>query len=53
MIILSIGGRGAAVEFRPSTPAWVLEELLTPTGYVNRVPTVVAGQDIDNFEIEN
>lgn len=44
LIILAVGGRGAAVEFRPSTPDWVLDKLLKPTGYINRVPTMTANE---------
>lgn len=49
-IILAIGGRGAAVEFRPSTPDWVVDEILKPTGYVNRVPKMTADDDASVVE---
>lgn len=36
--ISAFGGRGCAVEVRPDVPEWFLDEVLRPTGYINRAP---------------
>lgn len=40
VLINSFHGRGVAVEVSPEAPDWFMEQVLRPTGYVNRAPSV-------------
>ncbi|MCR9200783.1 MAG: hypothetical protein NXI04_19270 [Planctomycetaceae bacterium] len=37
-LLNAFSGRGVAVEVQPEAPDWFLEDVLTPTGYINRAP---------------
>lgn len=37
-LLNAFSGRGVAVEVQPEAPDWFLEEVLKPTGYINRAP---------------
>ena len=37
-LLNAFSGRGVAVEVQPEAPDWFLEEVLQPTGYINRAP---------------
>lgn len=39
-LLNAFGGRGVAVEIQPEAPDWFLNEVLKPTGYINRAPAV-------------
>lgn len=38
--INAFSGRGVAVEVQPLAPDWFLDEVLKPTGYINRAPAL-------------
>ena len=42
-ILLSFGGRGATLDFEGlagPAPEWLIEEVLTPTGYISKTPKI-------------
>lgn len=45
-ILSAFGERGVAAEFHPSTPDWVMDRVLEPTGYVNRVPAATLSSKV-------